>query len=214
MKVVLVNGSHNKKGCTARALDEAAKTLEEEGIEVSRFWIGSKPVGGCTGCNACVKLGRCIHDDCVNEFIEVAKESDGFIFGAPVHYSHPGASLLGFMDRLFYLSGGNVDGADELFAHKPAAAIVVARRSGTTASFEDLNQFFAISQMPIVTSTYWNNVHGDDDAHETEMDIEGLRVMRILARNMTWMLACIEAGKAAGINVPHTEKGPWTSFFH
>lgn len=212
MRVAIVNGSHNKNGCTARALAEVAKTLEEEGIGTEGFWIGGKSLGGCMGCNACLSLGRCVIDDRVNDFLKVAERADGFVFGAPVHYSHAGASLLGFMDRLFYLSGGNAEGAGGLFAHKPAAAVVAARRSGTTASFEDVNQFFAISQMPIVTSTYWNNVHGDDDPSETEQDVEGLRVMRILARNMAWMLRCIEAGRAAGVEPPGTERGPWTSF--
>ena len=199
MKVVLVNGSPHKNGCTNRALEEIAKTLSEEGVDSQIYWIGAKPIGGCVACGACNKLGRCVFDDKVNEFRALAQQADGFIFGGPVHYAHANASLLGFMDRLFYSNGrANEPNA---FAFKPAAAVLSARRAGTTAAFEDINKFFTISQMPIVSSRYWNNVHGST-AEEVEQDKEGLATMRMLARNMAWMLRCIEAGRAAGITPP------------
>ncbi len=209
MKVMLVNGSPHKDGCVNRALTEVASALGESGVESEIFWIGAKPVGGCAACGGCSKLGKCVFDDCVNEFREKAAGADGFVFGAPVHYAHAGASLLGFMDRLF-CSDGRAGNAS-LFTHKPAAAVVSARRSGTTEAFSDIEKFFTISQMPVVSSRYWNNVHGNA-ATEVEQDLEGLRTMRVLGRNMAWMLRCIEAGRAAGIEPPLTEDGPATSF--
>lgn len=199
MKVLLVNGSPHKNGCTNRALEEVARTLAEQGVEAEIFWIGAKPIGGCVACGGCNKLGRCVFDDQVNEFRQLAAHADGFVFGAPVHYAHAAGSLLGFMDRLFYANGRA--GQPNVFAHKPAAAVLSARRAGTTASFDDINKFFTISQMPVVSSRYWNNVHGTT-AEEVEQDKEGLATMRMLARNMAWMLRCIEAGRAAGIEPP------------
>lgn len=199
MKVLLVNGSPHKNGCTNRALEEVARTLAEQGVEAEIFWIGAKPIGGCVACGGCNKLGRCVFDDQVNEFRQLATHADGFVFGAPVHYAHAAGSLLGFMDRLFYANGRA--GQPNVFAHKPAAAVLSARRAGTTASFDDINKFFTISQMPVVSSRYWNNVHGTT-AEEVEQDKEGLATMRMLARNMAWMLRCIEAGRAAGIEPP------------
>lgn len=209
MKVMLVNGSPHKAGCTNRALEEIAATLAQEGVDSEIYWIGAKPIGGCAACHGCSTRGKCVIKDRVNEFRPLAAAADGFVFGAPVHYAHAGASLLGFMDRLFY-SDGRADQPSS-FAFKPAAAIVSARRAGTTAAFEDINKFFTISQMPIVSSRYWNMVHGNT-AEEVERDEEGLRTMRILARNMAWMLRCIEAGRGAGITPPATETGPATNF--
>ncbi len=209
MKVMLVNGSPHKGGCTNRALEEVARTLEGEGVGAEIFWIGAKPVGGCVACNGCAAKGACVFDDAVNEFRPKALEADGFVFGAPVHYAHAGASLLGFMDRLFYSNGRA--GRPDAFAHKPAAAVVSARRAGTTSAFDDIEKFFTISQMPIVSSRYWNNVHGNS-ADEVEQDAEGLWTMRQLARNMAWMLKSIEAGRAAGIEPPATEPGTMTNF--
>lgn len=199
MNVLLVNGSPHKNGCTNRALEEIARTLADMGIESEIFWIGAKPVGGCVACGGCTKLGRCVFDDKVNECRELALKADGFIFGAPVHFAHAGSSLLGFMDRLFYSNGRA--GAPDAFSFKPAACVVSARRAGTTASFDDINKLFTIRQMPVVSSRYWNNVHGNT-AEEVEQDAEGLATMRMLARNMAWMLKCIEAGRAAGIELP------------
>ncbi|WP_102371312.1 flavodoxin family protein [Enorma phocaeensis] len=209
MKVMLVNGSPHKMGSTNRALEEIAQTLEAEGVEAEIFWIGAKPVGGCVACKACARAGRCAFDDVVNEFRAKAADADGFVFGAPVHYAHAGASLLGFMDRLFYSNGRA--GEPDVFRFKPAAAVTSARRSGATEAFSDISKFFTISQMPVISSRYWNNVHGNA-ATETEQDAEGLWTMRQLGRNMAWMLKCIEAGRAAGIELPAQEDGTSTNF--
>ncbi len=211
MKVLLVNGSPHKNGCTNRALEEVARTLEAEGIESEIYWLGAKPIGGCIACKACDKLGRCVFDDKVNEFRGLAFDADGFVFGGPVHYAHAGASLLGFMDRLFYSSGRN--GVENPFRFKPAAAVASARRAGTTVALDDIQKFFTISQMPIVSSRYWNNVHGAK-ADEVEQDEEGLWTMRQLGRNMAWMLKCLEAGRVAGIELPRQETAVWTNFIH
>lgn len=209
MKVMLVNGSPHKAGCTNRALEEVARTLEENGIEAEFFWIGTEPVGGCIACGGCNTKGSCVFDDAVNEFRAKAAEADGFIFGAPVHYAHAAGSLLAFMDRLFYSNGRA--GQPNVFRFKPAAAVASARRGGTTAALDDIQKFFTISQMPVVSSRYWNNVHGTS-ADEVEQDAEGLWTMRQLGRNMAWMLKCIEAGRAAGIELPEQEAGTTTNF--
>ena len=209
MKVMLVNGSPHKRGSTNRALEEVAATLREEGIEAEVFWIGARTGGGCMACGGCSRGGGCVVKDKVNEFRPLAREADGFVFGGPVHYGHAGANLLGFMDRLFYSDART--GESSSFAHKPAAAVAVARRAGTTCSFDDINKFFTISQMPIVASSYWNNVHGNS-AIEVEEDLEGLYVMRQLAHNMAWLLRAIEAGRAAGLTGPVEEPRVATNF--
>lgn len=208
MKVLLANGGPHKHGCTDRALAEIASVLREEGIESEIFWTGSKPIPGCMACGACKNLGRCVIDDAVNEFQLKAREADGFVFGGPVHYAHAASSLLGFMDRLFYSNSRSEVNA---LAFKPAAAVTSARRAGTTASLDDIAKFFAISQMPIVTSRYWNMVHGNA-VEEVERDEEGLWTMRQLGRNMAWMLKSFEAAKAAGVQLPEQEAGKQTNF--
>lgn len=208
MKVLLVNGGPHKNGCTDRALREVAKTLEEHGVDAEIFWTGTKPVTGCMGCGACKKLGKCVVDDVVNEFQMKAREADGFVFGAPVHYAHAAASLLGFMDRLFY---SNSRAEINALSHKPAAAIASARRAGTTSALDDIEKFFGITQMPVVSSRYWNMVHGNT-AEEVEQDEEGLWGMRQLGRNMAWLIASIEAGKTAGLELPEQETGTMTNF--
>lgn len=209
MKVMLVNGSPHRHGCTDRALQEVARTLEEDGVKAEIFWIGAKPVGGCIACGGCDRTGACVFDDAVNEFRAKAAEADGFVFGAPVHYAHAGASLLGFMDRLFYSNGRA--GQPNVFRHKPAAAVASARRAGTTAALDDIQKFLTISQMPVVSSRYWNNVHGNTP-EEVEQDAEGLWTMRQLGRNMAWLLRSIEAGRAAGLEPPAQEPGARTNF--
>lgn len=209
MKVLLVNGSPHKQGCTHRALTEIATALEHEGIGSEIFWIGAKPAAGCMACGRCRETGACIFDDSVNEFRALAQDADGFVFGAPVHYAHAAGSLLGFMDRLFY-SNGKADAPDVL-SFKPAAAVASARRAGTTAALDDLQKFFTISNMPIVSSRYWNMVHGCTP-EEVEQDREGLWTMRQLGRNMAWLLKSIEAGRKAGIDLPDREDGTFTSF--
>lgn len=211
MKVLLVNGSPHEAGCTARALSEVAGELGRAGIETETLWIGARPVGGCTACGACAKLGRCAFGDKdgVNELLERAAGADGFVFGAPVHYGRAAASLLGLMDRAFYANGRA--GRPNVFAHKPAAAVTSARRAGTTSALADIEKYFTISQMPIVSSRYWNMVHGRS-AEEVERDEEGLWTMRQLGRNMAWLLRSIEAGRAAGVPAPAEEPGVMTNF--
>lgn len=211
MRVLMVNGSPHEHGCVRRALDEVASTLGEAGVETEVVWVGARPVGGCTACGACSKLGRCAfgEKDGVNDFLERAAGADAFVFGAPVHYGRAGASLLGFLDRVFYANGRA--GRPNVLAHKPAAAVASARRAGTTSALADIEKYFTISQMPIVSSRYWNMVHGNS-AEEVEQDKEGLWTMRQLGRNMAWMLRSIEAGRAAGVALPEEEPGTWTNF--
>lgn len=197
MKVLLVNGSPHKNGCTYTALCEVERTLKEEGIETEIFWVGAKPIGGCMGCGACGKLGKCVFDDVVNEFLEKAAEADGFIFGSPVHYAAASGAITSFMDRAFY-SGKRV------FVHKPASAVVSARRGGNTATYDQLNKYFGISEMPIISSKYWNMVHGNTP-EEVMQDEEGLQTMRVLGRNMAYFLKCLECGRKNGIALPKQE---------
>ena len=204
MKVMLVNGSPHAKGCTYTALTEVAKTLESQGIETEIFQVGAKPVAGCIGCGACRKGDGCFQKDVVNEFVEKAKEADGFIFGSPIHYAAASGAITAFMDRAFY-SGSR------FMAGKPAAAVVSCRRGGASAGFDQLNKYFTISSMPIVSSQYWNMVHGNTP-EEVLQDGEGLQTMRTLANNMAWLLKCIEAGKQAGIQFPEREPGIRTNF--
>ena len=204
MKVLLVNGSPHKEGCTYTALSEAAGALNKNGIETEIFHIGQKPISGCLACGFCKKAGFCAIDDAVAEFAERSGAADGFIFGSPVHYASAAGSLTAFMDRVFFSLGGTFKG-------KPAAAVVSCRRGGATASLDQLNKYFAISQMPIVTSQYWNMVHGHTP-DEVRKDLEGLQIMRTLGNNMAWLLKCIAAGKAAGIETPQNEPRISTNF--
>ena len=197
MKVILVNGSPHEKSTTYRALSEVANTLEENGIETEIFWLGTKPISGCLGCGGCVKTGKCVIDDIVNVFIDKAKDADGFIFGTPVHYASASGALTSFMDRVFYGKAG-------IFMGKPAATVACCRRGGASAAFDQINKYYPISGMPIVPSQYWNSVHGVG-AEQAELDEEGMQTMRMLARNMAWMLKCIDLGKQNGITAPEKE---------
>jgi multimeric flavodoxin WrbA len=208
MKVILVNGSPHKKGCTWTALTEVAKTLNEEGIETEIFWIGIKPLAGCTACKSCAKKGRCMFDDTVNEFLDIAKDADGFVFGSPVHYAAASGALTSFMDRAFYT---DMQAGRQTFYLKPAAAVVSARRAGTTATFDQINKYFTISEMPVISSRYWNMVHGARP-EDVKKDEEGLQTMRVLARNMAFFLKCKEAGLNAGVQFPEREKPVFTNF--
>lgn len=205
MKVLLVNGSPRAKGCTYTALMEAAKTFEKEGIEWELFQVGMKPVAGCLGCGRCGEIGKCVIDDNVNEFVEKISGADGFIFGTPVHYAAASGALTSFMDRVF-ISANKKD----LYL-KPAACITSARRAGTTAAFEQINKYFTISQMPVISSTYWNMVHGSKP-EDVLKDEEGLQCIRTLARNMSWFLRIKAAGAEAGVPFPETEKPIKTNF--
>lgn len=208
MKVLLVNGSPHQNGCTARALREVADTLATCGVESEIFWLGTDAIGGCRGCGGCAKAGKCVIEDKVNEFAELAKDADGFVFGSPVHYAAASGNLTAFMDRLFF---SDMCGRRRAFYLKPAAAVLSARRGGTTAAFDQLNKYFLISQMPVIASNYWNMVHGSR-AEEVEQDEEGLQIMRVLARNMAWFLRCKEAGAEAGVPLPETERKRSTNF--
>lgn len=208
MKVLLVNGSPHKKGCTFTALTEVAETLEKEEIDTEIFWVGTKPLVGCTACMKCMGVGKCAFDDKVNEFLDIVSSADGFIFGSPVHYAAASGAITSFMDRAFY---SDMMGGKQSFYLKPAAAVVSARRAGTTATFDQINKYFTISQMPIVSSRYWNMVHGAT-AEDVKKDLEGLQTMRMLARNMAWFLKCKEAGEKAGIPLPEMEEPIFTNF--
>lgn len=204
MKVLLVNGSSRHHGNTEGALKEMAAVFTQEGIESEILWLGTEPVRDCIACGGC-SSGTCVFtDDVVSELLEKAAGADGFIFGTPVYYAHPSGKLLSVLDRAFY-------SATHLFRKKPGAAVAVARRAGTTASVDVLNKYFTIAEMPVVSSSYWNVVHGCQAGEVTE-DGEGLQTVRNLARNMAWLIRCIEAGKAAGIEPPQTERGNVTNF--
>lgn len=199
MKVLVVNGSARERGCTHEALCEVERALAEEGIETERIWLGNGPMRDCTACRACRKTGRCVFDDdAVNDLTERARAADGFVFGSPVYYAHPSGRLLSFMDRAFYSAGS-------AFAFKPAAAVLSARRAGTTASFDVINKYFTICSMPIVSSTYWNHVYGSQPEEVAE-DREGLMTMYNIGKNMAWLLRCIALGAAHGVPHPTNEK--------
>lgn len=206
MKVLMLNGSPRGEGCTCTALKEIEGVLKAQGVETEIVNIGKNPVTGCIGCAACKKTGKCVFGDKdgVNEFAEKAREADGFIFGAPVHYASAGAAACAFLDRAFY-------SAAAAFKGKPGAAVVSCRRAGSTAALDRLNKYFTINQMPIVSSTYWNMVHGNTP-EEVRQDLEGMQVMRCLGHNMAWLLKCIEAGKKAGIVSTFDEKRVSTNF--
>ena len=203
MKVLLVNGSSHEKGCTYTALAEVAKALNANGVETEIYWLGQNQVSGCKGCWACKKIKKCVIDDGVNEFVAKAAEFDGFVFGSPVYYASAAGALVSFMDRVFYSGGKNL-------AFKPAAAVVSCRRAGASTTFDVINKYFTINNMPIVGSNYWNEIHGNT-AEEAAQDAEGLQTMRMLGNNMAWLLKCIALGKEAGI-APESEKKIWTNF--
>lgn len=209
MKVLLVNGSPNKEGCTYTALSEVSKTLNDEGIETEIFWIKTKPITGCIACMKCGQKGVCTFDnDVVNEFVEKAYEADAFVFGSPVYYAGANGSMTSFLDRAFY-SNAHGSGGDA-FKHKPGAVICSARRAGTTATYDQLIKYLGISQMPIISSFYWNMVHGNTP-EEVMQDEEGLGTMRQLGHNMAFFLKCMEAGADKGIE-PVEEAKPRTNF--
>ena len=199
MKVLLVNGSPNEKGCTYTALSEIAKTLENNGVETEIFHIGNKPVRGCIGCGGCKKSenGHCVFDDdIVNQLADV--------FGSPVFYASPNGAMLAVMDRLFYSAG-------KYMQYKPAACIASARRAGTTATYDVLNKYIGINQMIMVPACYWNMVHGSKP-EDVLQDEEGIQVMRTLGNNMAWLLKLLETGKANGVEHPQPETKIRTNF--
>ncbi len=208
MKVLLVNGSPHEKGCTYTALSEVAQTLNAEGIATEIFQIGAKPLAGCIACRGCEQTGKCIFSDRVNDFLAMTDAADGFVFGSPVHYASAGGAIISFMDRVFSAAARS---EQKPFYLKPAAAVVSARRAGTTATFDQLNKYFTISEMPVVASRYWNMVHGNTP-EEVRNDLEGMQIMRVLGRNMAWLLKCKEAGIKAGVPLPEREAKIYTNF--
>lgn len=205
MKVLLFNGSPRTNGCTFTALSEIANVLNARGIETEILQIGNKPVQDCIGCRGCTGKDKCVFsDDCANEWIEKAKTADGFVFGTPVYYAHPSGRILSVMDRLFYAGG-------RYFRQKPAAVIASARRAGTTATLDTIAKHLGISQMPVISSSYWNMVHGNSP-EQVKQDSEGMQTMRNIGENMAWILKCIEAGKQVGITAPQTETSVRTNF--
>lgn len=204
MNVLLINGSPHEKGCTYTALAEMACVLNEEGIETTIFHIGRTPVGGCVSCGGCAKAGHCVFGGPVADVVPLLEKADGVVFGAPVHYATAAGSMLGFMHRLAYSAG-------RYLRHKPAAVVTSARRAGTVSALDAMIKIPTFYEMPLVNSTYWPMVHGSN-AEEAARDEEGMQIMRNLGRNTAWMLRCIEAGKAAGIEAPTAENSIRTNF--
>ena len=206
MKVLMINGSPNENGCTATALGVVAEALAADGIESEIVWLGKGALRDCIGCRACRKLNnRCVFDDdVVNRILAKAEEADGFVFGSPTYYAHTNGRILSVLDRVFYAGSA-------VFAGKPGAAVVSARRAGTTANLDVLNKYFSISRMPVVSSCYWNMVHGNTP-EEVRQDEEGLQIMRTLGREMAWLLKSIEAGRQAGLSRPAAEAKIMTNF--
>ena len=205
-KVLLINGSPNEHGCTYTALKEIADTLKAEGVESEILYLGRKAVAGCIACGKCGEGGRCVFDDSVNTVLEKLDDYSAIVAGAPVYYSGPSAQICAFLDRLFYSGGRRMNG-------KLGAAVVSCRRGGASAAFDRLNKYFGISGMHVVGSQYWNQVHGNTP-EEVLQDEEGLQTMRTLARNMAWLLKCIDAGREKGLFPPEGEPILRTNFIH
>ena len=199
MKVLLINGSPHAKGCTHTALALAAEVLNREGIETEEIQVGNKDVRGCISCNRCSQLGKCVFDDIVNEVAAKFKDADGLVAASPVYYASANGTLVAFLDRLFYSSGFDK-------TMKVGASVAVARRGGCSATFDQLNKYFTIAGMPVASSQYWNSVHGREKG-DAEQDAEGLQTMRVLARNMSFLIKSIALGKER-YGIP--EKEPWT----
>ncbi len=204
MKVLMINGSPNQYGCTYTALKEVADTLGKNDIQTHILHLGKEPISGCTACKKCKDTGECIFHDIVNEVADVLDEYDGLVLGSPVYFAGPSGQMCAFLDRLFYCGRASLAG-------KPGAVVVSCRRGGASAAFDRLNKYLEISNMPIVTSQYWNQVHGNTP-QEVRQDEEGMQTMRTLGQNMAWLLKSIEAGKKAGIKLPEYEEQIHTNF--
>lgn len=204
MKVILVNGSPKEKGCTYTALCEVEKALNASGVDTEIFWIGNGALSGCIGCYSCMNAGKCVFDDTVNKFASLAENADGFVFGSPVHYAAASGALTAFLDRAFMSAGGKLRG-------KAGASVVSCRRGGASAAFDQMNKYFTINSMPVVSSQYWNQVHGSTP-DEVVKDEEGMQTMRTLGKNMAWLIKCIDEGKKAGVTIPPQEPKIKTSF--
>ena len=203
MKVLLINGSPRANGNTAAALNEMAQVFAQEGVETQLIHIGQKDIRGCIACGSCHKTGKCVFDDAVNEIAPLFAEADGIVVGSPVYYASANATLVAFLQRLFYSTRFPK-------TMKVGASVVIARRGGCSATFDELNKFFTISGMPIASSQYWNSVHGGAPG-EAMQDAEGLQTMRTLARNMSFLIKSIALGKEA-FGLPEREKGVYTNF--
>ena len=204
MKVLLINGSPKAHGNTAFVLNQMAEVFADQGIETEIIQVGNQAIRGCVACGSCYKTGKCTFDDLVNEVAPKFQEADGIVLGSPVYYASANATLIAFLDRLFYSTRFDK-------RMKVGSSIVVARRGGCSATFDELNKYFTINNMPIVSSNYWNQVHGKTP-EEVKQDEEGMQTMRQLGRNMAWLLKCIEAGKKAEVPMPETEERIWTNF--
>ena len=204
MKVLLINGSPNIKGCTYTALEEVSKTLNQEGIETEIIHVGNKDIRGCIACRQCKTKGKCVFDDIVNEVAPKLRECDGIIIGSPVYYASANGTLVSFIDRLFY-STMTIDKT-----MKVGAAVVSCRRGGNTATFDEINKYFTISGMPVASSQYWNMVHGNSP-EEVKKDLEGMQTMRTLGKNMTFLMKSIQLGKEK-FGLPEKEVHTFTNF--
>ena len=203
MKVLILNASPRVNGCTARALEEVSKTLNEEGIETETIVVGNKDVRGCIACNSCAKTGKCVFNDIVNDIAVKFENADGIIIGSPVYYAGSNGTIISLLDRLFYSTHFDK-------TMKVGAAVLSSRRAGSTSAMDEINKYFTICSMPIVSSSYWNEVHGFT-ASDVEKDKEGLQTMRNLGRNMAFMIKAINLGKEK-YGLPKVEKGEFTSF--
>lgn len=203
MKVILINGSPNAKGCTYTALEEVSKTLKSEGIETEIIHVGHKDIRGCIGCRQCKTKGKCVFNDIVNDIAPKFKECDGIVIGSPVYFASANGTLVSFIDRLFYSMT-----ADKTM--KVGAAVVSCRRGGNSVTFDELNKYFTISQMPIASSQYWNMVHGNSP-EEVQQDLEGLQTMRTLGKNMAFLIKSIQLGKKE-FGLPEKEEHKFTNF--
>lgn len=208
-KVILVNAGPHPHGCTDRALREVAGELEKNGVTADIFWVGNRPLASCVGCKRCATTGKCVFDDRVNEFTEVALGYDGIVLGSPVHFGAATGAATAFFDRAFY--GLRQKAGDQAFRMKVGASVTSCRRAGNTATIDQLNRYFQLLQMPIVTSRYWNIVHGAT-AEEVERDVEGLQAMRFLGGNMAFLIKAIRAAREAGIELPTQDPTTYTNF--
>lgn len=205
MKVLLINGSPHEKGCTYTGLAEVAGALNNNGIDSEIFWVGNEAVHGCMGCGYCRKEGKCVYDkDRLNSLIARIDEFDGFVFGSPVHYASASGAITSFLDRLFYAAGGKMQ-------FKPGASIASCRRGGASATFDQLNKYFTINNMPVVGSQYWNQIHGSCP-EDVKKDEEGMQTLRTLGNNMAWLIKCIDNGRSNGIGTPDKETPIKTNF--
>ena len=204
-KILFINGSPHEHGCVSAAMDEAIRVLNENGIETEKLWLGKKPMPDCVACMKCQESGKCVFSDQVNEIGGRIDEFAGIVVGSPVYYGGPNGRLTSFLDRLFFSV------PDEKFEGKLGASIVSCRRGGASAAFERLNQYFLMENMTVVSSQYWNQVHGFT-ADDVRKDAEGLQTMRTLAQNMVWLLKAIECGARHEVQKPILEAKTFTNF--